>query len=419
MASPRHARFDPLELVGGVDTHADTHTLAILTVQGGTVLTQTFRADRHGYADLIACLQKTGQVAVVGVEGTNSYGAGLTRALTRAGYWVREVLRPARQVRRMDGKSDAIDAIEAARTVIAGHGVSEAKDTTTAAESLRFLLTARSQLINTLIALGNSLTSLLVTAPDAVRDNYRDLSLPKLVGRLAASRPGEDVDSPHTAAIYAMRQLARAYRDAQSRANHLEQRMHEVLSARYPQMLAIYGAGPIVAAQLVVTAGGNPHRIRNEAAFANLCGVAPIPASSGRTNRHRLNRGGDRRGNSALHRITLVRMQRDPQTKDYVARRRQQGKNTREIMRCLKRAIAREVYRALTREPQPATRAHFKAQRRDKGMTLTQVARALPSCTFALVSRFFGDLVDDFGGFRGDVSGEFVGLSAGADERGA
>ncbi|NMR31850.1 IS110 family transposase [Crystallibacter degradans] len=373
----RSSSFDPTDLVAGVDTHTDTHTLAILTAQGGTVLTQTFTADMHGYADLITALRAAGHVAVVGVEGTNSYGAGLTRALRGAGYAVKEVLRPARQVRRMRGKSDPIEAIEAARTVISGHGVSDAKDTQTATESLRFLLTARAQLISTMTALGNSITSMLITAPETVRAKYRGLATPALIKRLTASRPGEQCDSPHTAALHAMRQLARAREDASSKAEHLEQQMRQLLATHYPQVLAIYGAGTIVAAQLVVTAGGNPQRIRNEAAFASLCGVAPIPASSGRTNRHRLNRGGDRRGNSALHRITLIRMQRDKRTQDYVARRTREGKSTKEIMRCLKRAIAREVYRALTAEQSPATQHDFKALRESKRLTLSQAAAAL------------------------------------------
>ena len=338
----------PDDLVAGVDTHAGTHTMAILTATGQMLSTATFAANKRGYSDLIDALGAAGPIAVVAVEGTNSYGAGLTRALDTAGYAIREVLRPGRQTRRMDGKSDPIDAIEAARTVLAGRGVSHAKDTTSPAESLRFLLAARNQMIHTTTALASSMASLLVTAPETVRAKYRDLNTTTLVRRLAASRPDHNCDSVHAVVTQSLREMAKAHQDAKSRAERLQERMRALLEAYYPAVLGVYGAGPVVAAQLVVTAGGNPGRIRSEAAFAHLCGAAPIPASSGKTNRHRLNRGGDRRGNTALHRIALIRMQRDPRTKEYVARRRSEGKNTREIMRCLKRAIAREIYRVLT-----------------------------------------------------------------------
>lgn len=315
---------------------------------------------------------------MVGVEGTNSYGAGLTRALALAGYTVKEVLRPTRQVRRMHGKSDAIDAIEAARAVVIAHGVSEAKDSTTPAESLRFLLTARSQLISTITALGNCLNSLLLTAPEPLRARYRGLSTPKLVRRLAACRPDQQINLPSTAALHALQHLARTCLEARHKADQLERQLHTILTDRYPRMLAIYGAGTIVAAQLAITAGGNPHRIRNEAAFASLCGAAPIPASSGRTSRHRLNRGGDRRGNNALHRIALIRLHRDERTREYAERRTQEGKSKRDIMRCLKRAIAREVYRALTCQQTLASTTHdLRAIRTAKKITMSQAAQAL------------------------------------------
>lgn len=368
---------DPTALVAGVDTHTDTHTLAVLTAQGQTVMTETFTADAHGYTDLISALHEAGAIAVVGVEGTNSYGAGLTRALAVAGFTVVEVLRPTRQVRRMNGKSDPIDAIEAARSVLSGQGLSVAKDTTTPVEALRFLLTARTRLVAAASAIGNSIVSLLVTAPEPVRDKYRGLRTPALIKALAASRPAGPVDTPETAAPLALRTLARSHQEATAKADDLEEQMHTVLTRHYPGLLAVYGAGPIVAAQLAVTAGGNPDRIHSEAAFASLCGAAPIPASSGRTNRHRLNRGGDRRGNNALHRITLVRMQHDRRTQDYVTRRTREGKSTTEIMRCLKRAICREIYRALTTEFAPPARPDFRALRQAKKLTLTDVAQAL------------------------------------------
>jgi transposase len=368
----------PSDLIAGVDTHIDTHTLAILTATGGVLLTATFSADRRGYSALIAQLHQAGGIAIVGVEGTNSYGAGLARALATAGYTVKEVLRPTRQVRRMHGKSDSIDAIEAARTVIADHGTSEAKDSNTPAEALRCLLTARTQLIRSITALGNCIRSLLTTAPEEVRAKYRELPTPTLIKRLAACRPGKQIDCPRKAVLYAMQQQAQICEEARRKADQLERQMQSILSANYPQVLAVYGAGAVVAAQLVVTAGGNPHRVRDEAAFASLCGVAPIPASSGRTNRHRLNRGGDRRANSALHRIALIRMRHDERTREYVARRKHEGKSTKEIMRCLKRAIAREAYRALTSEQQAISLGHnLRTLREAKKATQSQAAQAL------------------------------------------
>lgn len=365
-------------MVAGVDTHTDTHALAILTAQGGIVFTGVFAADEHGYANLINRINDTGNVGTVGVEGTNSYGAGLTRALKAAGYEVKEVLRPTRQVRRLQGKSDALDAVEAARTVLSNHGIAIAKDSRTPAESLRCLLVARNQLITSSSALGNSITSLLVTAPEEVRSKYRPLNSLVLARRLAASRPNQELDSPATAIMQALKQLAKARLNLMCRADELEGQLREILVRHYPQMLRIYGAGTIVAAQLVVTIGGNPHRIRNEAAFASLCGVAPIPASSGRTNRHRLNRGGDRRGNSALYRIAFVRLQRDERTKAYAERRMKEGKSRRDVMRCLKRAIAREAYRALTgRQTPDDIPRKLKALRKARNLTQRQVADAL------------------------------------------
>lgn len=370
---------DPDYLVAGVDTHADTHTLALVTAQGGVVETATFAADADGYTALAAMLEAAeATIEKVGVEGTNSYGAGLTRALTAAGYTVYEVLRPARRVRRRHGKSDPIDAVAAARTVLSGDGAGEAKDTTGPVEAVRLLLTARTQLVTTMTAISNTINSLLVTADESVRDAYRRRDTPTAIKHLAACRPGNG-DSPAAACLYALRSLARTHREASAHADELEKRMHRILAEHYPRLLAIYGAGTIVAAQLAVTAGGNPERIRNEAAFAALCGAAPIPASSGKTTRHRLNRGGDRRGNAALHRIALVRMRFDPATRAYTERRTGEGKTKKEILRCLKRAIAREVYTALqhTAAPAPTTCDELAALRAGKNLTLTDVAAAL------------------------------------------
>lgn len=364
-------------LVAGVDTHSQTHTVAVLTATGQVVSTETFTADGAGYRKIVTMLTAAGNITAVGVEGTGSYGAGLTRALTAAGFDVKEVLRPSRRVRRRHGKSDPIDAIAAARTVISGDGVSDPKDTTTPAESIRVLLAARTQLVRTATIAINTITSLLVTAPEAVRAKYRGLTGNKLARALAATRPAAEITDPATATIYSLRQLARTRIDAVTRAAEIEDHMHQILAAHCPRLLAIYGAGTISAAKLAVTAGGNPSRIRNEAAFAHMCGAAPIPASSGKTNRHRLNRSGDRRGNSALHRIAINRLQHDAATRVYAERRARENKSTKDILRCLKRAIAREVFHALT-DPTPMPAAvDLRTLRHQKHLTLTDVAQAL------------------------------------------
>lgn len=371
---------DTAGFIAGVDTHDQTHTLAILTNTGGIESTKTFDADKHGYQALIDTLTTTGNILAVGVEGTNSYGAGLTRALVNAGYTVTEVLRPTRQVRRLHGKSDPIDAVAAARTVLAGDGTSHAKDTQTPAEALRFLLTARTQLVHAMTAMVACIRSLMVTAPEDLRATYRGMPTARLISRLVASRPGKAI-TPAAAAAYSLKQMAQTYRDHQKRADELDEQMNALLIDAYPNLLAIYGASTITAAELAVTAGGNPERIHSEAAFASLCGVAPIPASSGKTNRHRVNHGGDRRGNKALHRIALVRMRHDPRTRAYVQRRLGEGKTKKDVLRCLKRTIAREVYKALTRPQVMDTTAAEGQQLADervrRHISLSRAAQAL------------------------------------------
>lgn len=374
-----HARanVDATGLVAGVDTHTDIHTLAILTAHGAVVSTATFTADGRGYAALIDALAAAGPVRGIGVEGTNSYGAGLTRALQSAGHTVLEVLRPTRQVRRTKGKSDPVDAVEAARTVLSGRGISIPKDTNTAAESIRFLLGARKRFVSSMTSISNAIKALLITAPESVRARYRDMDTDALLRRLAGSRPGSDLAGPADAAGLALKTMACAHQELSDRVAGIETQLHELVKAHHPALLDVYGVGTLVAAQLAVTAGGNPGRIRNEASFAALCGAAPIPASSGRTNRHRLNRGGDRQGNAALHRIALVRMRHDAKTRAYVERRTHDGKSKKEIIRCLKRAIVREIYRALTSPAGRAAQADLRAIRTKKKITLSQAAEAL------------------------------------------
>lgn len=366
----------PTGPVAGVDTHADTHTLAVVTAQGAVEFTEQFTADRRGHTALLERLQEVESLDRVGVEGTNSYGAELTRALLAAGFTVLEVLRPTRQVRRMDGKSDPVDAIAAARQVLTGDGTSTPKHTDSPVEALRYLLTARRNLVRAASRMITVIKSLLVTAPETVRAPLRDLTDPALIATLAACRPGSDMTDPATAAKHTLKLLARDYQRLHTEADGLEDQMRQLVTTINPALLEVFGSGPITSAQLLVTAGDNPERIATEAQFAHLCGAAPIPASSGKTRRFRLNRGGDRQANAALHRIALVRMSHDPRTRAYVERRTNENRSNKEILRCLKRAIAREIHHVL-RDPCVDTPTDLRSLRHQKRITLTQAAKAL------------------------------------------
>lgn len=370
----------------GVDTHSQTHTVAVLDAVGRVLTTGTYPATSAGYDEVIAHLAGLGSVGQfqVGVEGTNSYGAGLSRALQAVGYRVFEVLRPTRRVRRMDGKSDPIDAVEAARTVMSGRGVSTPKDGTGPAESLRYLTAARNKYVSVLTSLSNMILAFLSTAPASVREKYSRETTGKTLAALAACKPAmRDLASTEFHILSTMKSMAQTHKNLKAVAEQLETQMKAVMEEHYPALLAIYGVGVIAAADLAVTAGDNPQRIRSEAAFAKLCGVCPIPASSGKTSRHRLNRGGDRRGNRALHRIALVRMSTEARTRAYVEKQVGLGKSKREILRQLKRALCREIYRALTKPEtikRPVTGQELRTQRQTLGMSQAQAAQAIGTC---------------------------------------
>ena len=282
-------------------THTDTHTIALLDERGRPLGAETFTADPDGYDRLIGMLPGPGRVAAVGVEGTNSFGAALARRLTAAGYEVREVLRPRRSVRRRDGKSDPLDAVAAARSVMAGDGTSLPKSSDGWVEALRHLNAQRSQLVSAMTAISNSTNGLLVTAPEPIRERYRGLRSETRMNRLAECRPAGGL--VERSVLAALKSAAKAWKALKRQAGLLEERMRLILEEHARPLLDMYCAGAVIAATLAIVAGDNPERIRSEAAFAKLCGVCPIPASSGRTNRHRLNKGGNRQGNSALHHI--------------------------------------------------------------------------------------------------------------------
>lgn len=287
----------------GVDTHKDAHTLCLLDHMGRAVGTFRFAADAEGYDTLASKMGDPATCVGVGVEGTGSYGAGLTRRLLELGYCVYEVMVPGR-ARRKPGRprSDPADAEVAARQVLARVNLSKPKDQPGWTEDLRRLMIARDRLVQATSAMINAAKSLIVTAPEDLRRSLESLSRKDLRGALSTLDPDAD------GIVLALGSLGRAW-DLQDReANAIEEKMKRVLEANAPALLAIFGCGTVSAAALAVAGGGNPERLKSEAEFASLCRVAPLQASSGKTERHRLNRGGDRRANGALYQIAVTRM---------------------------------------------------------------------------------------------------------------
>jgi transposase len=357
----------------GVDTHADTMHVAVLTLLGRKLADREFRTDAGGYREAIRFMTGHGRVQSVGVEGTSSYGAGLTKALITAGIAVIEVNRPDRAARRRRGKSDPLDAELAARSVLSGNATSAPKDP--AIEAIRALFNARRSAVKARTAAMNQITSLLVSAPDPLRAKYRSLKQNPLVKALAACRPGGD-DPVAAAVLVALKTLAKRHQFLTAQADELEAQIDVLVTIANPALRAAFGVGPDTAAQLLITAGGNPERLGSEASFAALCGAAPVQASSGKTKRHRLSRGGDRGGNSALHRIALVRMSSDPRTREYVAGHVEKNKSKAAILRMLKRAIAREMLRLLTNQIPIDDYNDLRPARQSKNITLTAVAKS-------------------------------------------
>jgi len=290
----------PGTVTGGVDTHSDIHVAAAVDHLGGVLGTQQFRTTPAGYRRLLRWLQTFGPIHQVGVEGTGSYGAGLARLLAENDVKLIEVARPNRQVRRRHGKSDVIDAIAAAR---------------------------------------------------AVRERLRHLKAEQLVVTCSAFRVRGDDDSLPALIRLSMRELAQRIEHLDGQLETVTHRLSRVTNKVAPKLVAVFGIGPDVSSALLVTAGDNTHRLHRERSFAALCGSLPIPATSGKIqNRHRLNRGGDRQANAALWRIVIVRLSHDQRTKDYMAKRLSEGKTKKEVIRCLKRYVAREVFSALPKE---------------------------------------------------------------------
>ena len=287
-------------------------------------------------------------MACAGVEGTGSYGAGLARHLKAAGIAVVEVDRPKRRhLRRNGNKSDPKDAESAARAVLSGEAAGVPKSGDGKVEMVRTLRAARRSAVKARVQAANLLQAMLVTAPEQLRRRLRKLPTKELVAVAARFRPGGDPEDVEAATRFALRSVAHRYEALSEEIAELDARLDRLVAEAAPELLALAGVGTHHAATLLVLAGDNPDRLKSESSFASLCGVSPVEASSGKVVRHRLNRGGNRDVNRALHMVCVVRMGSDRRTRSYVARRTAEGKSKWEIMRCLKRYIAREVYRVL------------------------------------------------------------------------
>ena len=341
----------PDAVVIGVDTNKETHVAVALNGLGAHLGELAVTADGAGYPRLAEWARAMGEVFAVGIEGSGSYGAGLGRALTAAGFRLVDVNRPNRRRRRQLGKSDTIDAELAARAVLAGEADAVPKAADGEVEMIRQLKVARHSAVKARSQTMLTIKTLLVSSPQTLRERFSNVrGRVTLVRQLAALELGQ-LTSPMAAAAKALRTLAQRWLALHAEIHEHDADLERLVQARAPDLMVLPGVATGTIAELLVVLGDNPDRIRSDAAFAKLCGVCPIPASSGKTSRHRLYRGGHRQANAALHRVAVTRMRCHPPTIAYVRRRIAEGKSTREMRRCLKRYIAREIFRHLRHEP--------------------------------------------------------------------
>jgi transposase len=337
-------------VTGGVDTHLEFHVAAALDPVGALLGTAPFPTTAGGYKALLSWLESFGPVDKVGVEGTGSYGAGLSKFLTQAGVSVLEVNRPNREERRRSGKSDPLDAIEAARAALGGKAKTIPKTKDGAVEAVRALLVAKRSARTARTSALIQMRELIVTAPDELRSRLRGLRISVLTAEAARLRPTRQGDPVLIATKRALSSLGRRVQTLDDELAELDGRIEVLLGRHCPDLLGLFGVGPDTAAALVVCAGDNPERVHSESSWARLCGVAPKPTGSGQTSgRVRLDRGGDRQANAALWRIVMVRIAHHDETTAYYHRKLNEGRSKTEIVRLLKRYVAREVYRHLPR----------------------------------------------------------------------
>ena len=344
-----HINSRAVQVIIGVDTHKDQHVAVAIDGRGVRLGEKHVPVATYGYGELERWSCDLGRVYAFGIEGTGSYGAGLARFLADRGYTVLEVNRPDRSVRYRKGKSDPTDAEMAARSVLAGVADAILKSGEGEVEMIHMLKSAKNSAVKARTQAVNQMKALVLTAPAELRETLDGLGTSALVKRCRNFRPGRP-GNPKAAAKYALRSLACRYRQLSEEIQDLRAELQRLIQTTAPALVKAFGVGPDTAADLLVAAGSNPDRLHSEAAFASLCGVSPVPASSGKTNRHRLNRGGDRQANAALYRIVVVRLCYDLRTQAYLCRRLAEGMTKIEVIRCLKRYVAREVY-SILRKP--------------------------------------------------------------------
>lgn len=347
-------------VIGGVDTHKDLHVAAVVDEHNRVLGSQCFPTTRHGYKQMLAWMRSFGQLRRVGVEATGTYGAGLLRYLQNAGVEVLEVTTPDRGDRRKRGKNDDLDAQNAAHAAFAGKRTVTPKTRDGMIESLRVLKACRKTAVAARRVALQMIHNTVVCAPDELRDTLRKLTRMELIRTLAAWRP-DMTDYRNVASAYriALKSLARRYLELHDEIADLDAMIAAIVDELAPALVTRNSIGHASAAQLLLTAGANSERLHSEASFAALCGVSPVPASSGKTTRHRLNRGGDRAANSALHIIAIGRLRTDPRTKSYIAKRIAEGHSKLEAIRCLKRYIAREIFSLISQRRQEINQAQI------------------------------------------------------------
>jgi transposase len=341
MAGPR--------IVGGVDTHKDLHVAAIVDEFDRVLASHCFATTRHGYKQMLTWMRSFGPLQRIGIEATGTYGAGLLRYMQNAGVEVLEVTTPDRHDRRQRGKNDDLDAQNAAHAAFAGKRTVTPKSRDGMIEALRVLTACRKTAVAARRVALQMIQNTIVCAPDELRETLRKLTRMQLIRTLAAWRPDlADYRNVVSAYRITLRSLGRRYLELHDEIADLDTMIVSIVDELAPALVSRNSIGHGSAAQLLLTAGDNPQRLLSESSFAALCGVSPVPASSGKITRHRLNRGGDRAANSALHIIAIGRLRTEPRTKAYVAKRIAEGHSKLEAIRCLKRYIAREVFSLIT-----------------------------------------------------------------------
>lgn len=349
-------------VIGGVDTHKDLHVAAVVDDHDRVIQTRSFPATRQGYRQMLAWMRSFGDLQRVGVESTGSYGAGLLRFLQASGVEVLEVTAPDRQDRRRRGKNDDLDAENAAHAAFSGSRTVTPRSRDGMVESLRVLRACRKTAVSARRIALQMLHNTIICAPEGLRDQLRAMTRMQLIRTVAAWRPDltayRDVEAAYRIAL---KSLARRYLELHDEIADLDMMIGAIVAELAPELIARNSIGCNGAAQLLLTAGDNPERLKSEAGFAALCGVSPVPACSGKTVRHRLNRGGDRAANSALHIIAIGRLRTDEKTKAYVARRIAEGHSKLDAIRALKRYSAREVYGIIMRRQKAINQTRIAA----------------------------------------------------------